>query len=145
MVWYADLSPCNYFGAEFADSLFAIGWLQQGEEFASGRVERAVYDRLLELLQDPWQPAVMLGVHHCDLCLYEGESGHSNLFIPAISGAFVCPELITHYMNSHSYCPPEEFCRAVLTCPPMRSMSYLKAMLAAARPLMQAAAVHRPE
>jgi hypothetical protein len=52
--------------------------------------------------------------------------------------AFVCPELVTHYMNAHGYRPPEEFCRAMLACPPMRSMPYLKALLAGARPLVQA-------
>jgi hypothetical protein len=40
-------------------------------------------------------------------------------------------------MNAHSYRPPEEFCAAVLACPPMRSMKYLKAMLTAVRPLVQ--------
>jgi hypothetical protein len=91
---------------------------------------------LVELLRNPWQPAICLGFHHCDLCLYEGPPGKRNLFVPTEGMVFVCPELIAHYMNAHGYRPPEEFCAAVLACPAMRSMPYLKALLANARPLV---------
>lgn len=50
------------------------------------------------------------------------------LFIPADKTIYVCPELIVHYMNAHGYAPPDIFCGAVLACPPMRSMQYLKAL-----------------
>jgi hypothetical protein len=85
MAWFADLSPCDYFGAEFVDCLRAVGWLERGQPFPIGPVDPAVYARLA----------------------------------------------------------PEDFCRAVLTCPPMRSMPYLKALLAAARSLVQAASAER--
>jgi hypothetical protein len=39
--------------------------------------------------------------------------------------------LIVHYMNAHGYLPPSEFCDAVMACPPMQSMPYLKALRAA--------------
>jgi hypothetical protein len=92
------------------------------------------------LLQEPWQPGIFMGFHRCDLCLYEGPSGKRNLFVPSDGFAFVAPELIAHDMNAHGYRPPDEFCAAVLACPEMRSMPYLKALLAAARPLVQAPA-----
>ncbi len=85
------------------------------------------------------QPGIFTGIHCCDLCLYEGDSaGVKNVFIPGDGVVFVCPELIAHYMNAHWYRPPDEFCRAVLSCPAMRSVLYLKALLAnGVRPLVQ--------
>src|SRR5437763_698918 len=120
MAWYADLSPCGYFGEEVASGLRSIGWLQHDQPFVSGVVDKLIYDRLLEFLPDPWQPMMFLGVHQCDLCNYDGITGGNNLFIPTDEFIYVCPELICHYMNEHNYRPPDEFCRAVLECPPMR-------------------------
>lgn len=137
MAWFEDLSPCSYFGQECAGFLRAVGWLERGKPFATGLVDVEVYKRLVEMCKDPWHPRTFLGSHCCDLCLYEGQSGKRNLFIPAGGAVFVCPEMITHYMNEHGYRPPDEFCAAVLACPPMRSMPYLKALLASgAKPLM---------
>ncbi len=82
---------------------------------------------------------IAMGVHPCGLCRYGGEAhGKNNLFIPGDGCIFVCPELVTHYMNAHRYAPPGEFCRAVLECPPMGSMEYLKSLLASGgRPLVR--------
>jgi hypothetical protein len=137
MAWYEDLAPCDYYGSACASCLRAVGWLEHGRPFPTGRVDSEVYARLVELLTEPWQPGYFVGFHRCDVCLYEGLSGRRNLFVPAGGFAFVAPELITHYMNAHGYRPPEEFCVAVLACPQMRSMPYLKALLAVARPLVQ--------
>ena len=140
MAWYADLSPCDYFAAGCTSFLRAVGWLERGRPFATGPVDAAVYERLVEMFRDPWQPGIFLGFHRCDLCLYEGESGKRNLFVPADGLVFVCPELVTHHMNAHEYRPPEDFCRSVLACPPMRSVPYFKALLACgARPLVHQA------
>jgi hypothetical protein len=139
VAWFEDRSRCGYFGDQIADCLTAVGWLERGRAFTSGAVNADIYSKLLTLLNDPWQPGVSMGSHNCDLCLYEGQSGTKKLFIPASNFAFVCPELITHYMNAHGYRPPDEFCQTVLACPPMRSMPSMKALLAAARPLVKLA------
>ena len=55
--------------------------------------------------------------------------GSNNLFVPADGFLFVAPSTIIHYIDSHGYSPPIEFQRAVLECPEMRSMHYLKAIL----------------
>jgi hypothetical protein len=138
MASFDDLQPCNYFGDSFSRLLRAIGWLENGTPYATGSVDLRVFSKLVELQKDPWQPGVFMGVHGCDLCVYKSEaSGTRNLFIPANGFAYVCPELIVHYMNAHAYAPPAEFCTAVLACPPMRSMQYLKALLHCARPLVR--------
>ena len=139
MAWFSDLSSCAYFGEEFAGALKAIGWLERGREYPVGRAEQSIYRKLVALRREPWQPMVSMGVHECDLCQYEGEIGSANIFIPANGFLYVCPELITHYMNAHGYLPPDEFCEAVLSCPEMRSVAYMKAILAnGGRPLVSA-------
>ena len=130
MAWFADLSPCDYFGSDAASSLKAIGWLECGREFRTGIVERRIYDTLVALCHEPWQPTVALGIHGCQLCRYEPfASNGANVFIPGNGFLYVCPALITHYMNAHGYLPPEEFCSAALACPAMRSLDYMKALL----------------
>ena len=122
MAWFSDLSPCPYFGQEHAGYLRAVGWLERGHEFTTGTADELVYRRLAELLQSPWKPVMFAGVHGCQLCQYQpGCHGNSDLFVPGNGVVFVCPELITHYMNAHCYAPPDDFCDAVLTCPKMSS------------------------
>jgi hypothetical protein len=62
MAWRGDLMPCDYFGAEFAPFLRAVGWLERGHPYRTGEVDRRVFDRLTELCADPWQPMLM-GTH----------------------------------------------------------------------------------
>lgn len=131
MTWFVELAPCDYFGGEQASVLRAVGWLEQGKPFPVGAVDRRVYGRLIEMRQNPWQPAFAAGLQSCSLGQYEPEAhGGKNLFIPGNGFQYVCPELITHYMNAHGYAPPREFCDAVLACPTMRSAAYHKALLA---------------
>jgi hypothetical protein len=143
VTWFADLAPLRYFGDHFANCLAAVGWLERGQPFPTGAVDASIYSQLKELLRNPWQPFQTLGFHSCDLCLYEGPTGTANLFLPDGDRVLVCPELIVHFMNAHAYQPPERFCRAVMACPPMRSMPYLQSLLAAGRPLVQASHLTR--
>jgi hypothetical protein len=139
-VWYADLAALDE--ADPDDGLRAVGWLERGRPFPTGAVDPAVYARLVELLKNPWEPSITMGFHECDLCLYHGEPGKRNLYLPAGRVVLVAPELIAHYMNAHGYRPPDEFCAALLACPTMRSVPYLKALMAGARSFMLA--VTRP-
>lgn len=130
MAWYRDNSVCDYLPFKDCLPLRAIGWLERGREFPTGSVPPEVYDRLAELLQDPMQLAICCGFHACDLCQYEAEAhGTKNLLVPGRGCVYVCPELILHYMNAHGYAPPDEFCTAVVNCPPIRSMRYKMALL----------------
>ena len=130
MAWFADLSPCTYFGQEHAGFLRAVGWLERDHSFTTASVDVSVYRRLMDLFQSPWQPFMFLGIHGCQLCHYEpGCNGTKNLFLGGDGVVYVCPELITHYMNAHHYAPPQEFCQAVMNCPEMSSAQYFKALL----------------
>lgn len=130
-----------------------IGFLRRGIQFETGEVAEAVFERLCELTQNPFQPWVAAGVHICDLCRFIGNgvgtyypkdstgrtrtpgyrvsaaSSDVDLWIPGDGLLFCCPTSITHYIDAHGFLPPDDFCQAVLRCPPMRSMQYLKAIL----------------
>jgi hypothetical protein len=134
VAYYADLSPCDYFG-RWEEVLIAVGWLEQGHSFATGKVSKEFFAQLVDLLRDPWQPAVAAGFHRCDFCQNTGErntiaAGTANLFIPARAGIYVAPSLITHYVDAHECYPPADFQQAVLKCPEMKSFAYLRDMRA---------------
>lgn len=139
MSYYADLSPCDYFGPSDT-ALLAVGWLDSQHSFQKGRVDRAFFDALSRLLENPWQPFATAGRHGCELCTFTGGPaeirvgevtiavGAANVFVPSDDGVFVAPSLIVHYIDAHEYVPPDAFQRAVIACPPMRSIDYLKAL-----------------
>jgi hypothetical protein len=142
MAWFEDLSPWPSAGPEHAACLRAVGWLSPARPFALGNVDTAFYRRLCELAQDPWAPWVSGGAHSCEFCRFTG-GGHASynglgvparsareLFVPGEGVLYVSPVSITHYIDAHGYGPPEEYRRAVLACPPMRSGEYLRRILA---------------
>lgn len=142
MTYYADLSPCDYFSLDTQGKLLAVGWLDTEYPYSKGDVDEQFVVKLVDLLVNPWQPTVALGRHECQFCRFSGgpstfefrnttvSMGVSNVFVPASGFIYVAPSLILHYMDSHGYAPPEQFQRAVLECPPVKSMQYLKAILA---------------
>jgi hypothetical protein len=115
--------------------LIAVGYLAQGEPFSRGPIGEVFVGALLDLLLDPWQPSVAAGFHRCDgpqRLQYAGRSiplGASSLYVPHEGKIFVSPSLIAHYVDAHEYAPPQVFQEAVLRCPPMRSIEYLRAIL----------------
>ena len=130
MAWFPDLEPLAYFGEDAARVLRAVGWLDRGHPFARGPADRATFDKLVELSRDPYQPFALAGSHHCNICQFVPErTASANLFVPGPGFLFACPVLITHYINSHEYRPPSEFCAAVLACDDTRSMQYKRAFL----------------
>ncbi|WP_444547640.1 DUF7919 family protein [Sorangium atrum] len=139
MVYYPDLSPCDYFG-RWQDILRAVGWHESGHSFTTGPVAKEFFGALMRLLSNPWQPVAFAGRQPCPYCRFTGGAaelrfedvaisvGANNLFVPARDEAvvYVAPSLIAHYIDAHDYCPPPVFQEAVLDCPEMRSFAYLK-------------------
>lgn len=141
MTYYPDQSNCSYFECNQPEKLIAVGWLDPVEPFIQGPLSADVFKKLTELLVNPWQPGIAMGRHECGFCRFSGgpavfrldnfevQLGASNVFIPADGFLYAAPSLILHYIDSHGYSPPEDFQRAVLACPPMRSVDYLRAVL----------------
>jgi hypothetical protein len=134
MATYADLEPLPNLQSPLSqspDAMVAVGWLGRDRPFARGSIAEPIYRRLRELLLDPFQPFASAGLHGCELCQFEPEArGNTNLFVPGDGRIFVCPGLIVHYINAHTYQPPHVFCDAVLVCPDTRSMEYKRRLLA---------------
>jgi len=139
MTWVEDLAP--FYGSD-CEEFRAVGWLAQGQPFPTGEVSESVFEKLCQLLQNPWNPAYPAGYHLCELCRFSGGGGvnyfkdyavsgrsAADVYVPAQGVVYVAPSSITHYIDAHWYQPPEEFCEAVLNCPPMRSVSYFQALL----------------
>lgn len=136
MSFLRDLS--RWPGRELGDRALAVGWLDAEHDFATGPVEAEFFGRLVELLKSPWQPAVAAGRHACPFCRFSGGPsrlsyagqviaiGASNLVVPTKGAIFVAPSMAAHYIDAHGYSPPLEFVRAVMECPQMRSMAYLR-------------------
>jgi hypothetical protein len=129
MAFLEDLSPWTYVSSTAGDSLLAVGWLEQGKSFPTGPIVVDVFKRLEALCTEPWQPFAACGVHECTLCQFNAASGSDNVFIPGAGVIYVCPELIVHYIGTHWYLPPEEFCEAVRRCPDQRTMEYKRLLL----------------
>jgi len=139
MAYYSNLSPCAYFGKAEADKLLAIGWLDEVHSFSQDKVREAFLDKLFELLIKPWAPMHLLGFAECPFCTLDSHRityndktiviGALNLFVPGDGFLYAAPSLIAHYILAHNYVPPQEFCDAVLRCPPMRSPAYFDAII----------------
>jgi hypothetical protein len=132
----ADLAPLPGSSAARCPVL-AVGWLEAGEPYATGRTPEPVFRALMALAQNPWEPAVSPGVHACSLCQFadahidghHGARGATTIYVPTEDRVHVAPSLITHYIDAHACSPPTEVQAAVLACPPMRSMPYLRLLV----------------
>lgn len=144
MSWYDDLAPCDYLGPEHAAGLKAVGWLEEGREYRRDKCDPRFVHKLVLLLADPWEHERATDPHYCSLCSFSrGPSefrlwqspgmppvpmGNRNLFVPGAGFLYIVPSLVLHYIDAHQYAPPEEFVKAVLECPPVRSQDYSKAV-----------------
>jgi hypothetical protein len=142
---YPDLTAIQMPPFEDSSKLIAVGWLEPAYEYRLGEVGHDFVSKLADLLVRPWQPAIACGHHSCGFCRLSGgpssfrfgslasdsevQMGTSNLWLPANGFLYVAPSLMLHYIDAHRYSPPTEFQEAVIACPPMRSMDYLRAVL----------------
>lgn len=139
MSYFDDLSVWPLAGGRI-EALRAVGWLERGKAYSQGEVTEPFFESLIHLLVQPWQPFTPAGRHACSLCRFAGGPGQLgykgttvalgalNVFVPGEGVIYVAPSLVAHYVDAHEYQPPAEFMAAVLRCPPMRSMEYLRAM-----------------
>jgi len=136
MSYYRDLEPQEVCGARAS----SIGWLDGKHDFPAGEAGEDFFRALVALLVDPWTPAASAGVHFCPFCRFTGGPGAiafegvhvvlgtAVLYVPGPDALFAAPSLIAHYIDAHAYRPPDHFIAAVMDCPPMRSMAYLRSI-----------------
>lgn len=153
MTWTPDLS----FGTMViaGPCVRAIGWLDREHAFPVGTVPPAFVDaldafrRLAPDSEDALGFDSFCGFHVCELCPdpdsipEDGRRGWRNFAVPYANLLFVCPELITHYVGTHRYRPPNEFVAAVVESPLPGSEAYTAATAAILRRLERGADLAR--
>jgi hypothetical protein len=129
-----DLTAVSYSGLN--GPIRAVGWLESPYPFSHGSVDPDFRERLMALIERPFFGLACLGLHWCSLCAAEGKMGpdprssQTVLLVPASNCVYEAPIWIGHYVLGHSYQPPDEFCRAVTSCPEPGSDEFRKALLA---------------
>ena len=143
-MYFPDLALCEYgsgptHAKEWRVPLRAVGWLEHPHHYAQGTVPSSLRSRLMKL-RDETQRTLWYhgyrGLHPCSLCepvdllapRFFLQSSHINIFVPGNHCIYAAPGAMGHYFETHSYCPPEEFCDAVLECPDIDTPEYWGAL-----------------
>jgi hypothetical protein len=90
----------------------------------------------MALVERPIWRFFALGMYYCSFCAGEGKPGpdcrtsQAVLLVPAADCVYEAPIWIGHYVLRHSYLPPDEFCRAVDSCPEPGSEELRSALIA---------------
>lgn len=125
-MWYEDLTECDY-AYVILPSRIAVGWLEKGKPYTTGETGREIVEKIYEFNKTPGMYMRFLGYHECDFCDFVSiELGSTTLLIAYKNKVYVCPALIAHYIESHSYFPPTEFIEAVLNYDHQFAMEYFK-------------------
>lgn len=154
-MYFADLELCRYHTGPYdADNwsvpLRAVGWLETPHPFLTGDVQHPVVSKLKEMSQQmrsAYLHYAFRGLHNCSLCPSGSphlDASYLNLFVPGAGVVYLAPAAITHYIEEHSYLPPEEFLDAVLRCPDCTSAKYREALVAANRGHEIPLEMHKP-
>jgi hypothetical protein len=122
MAFYEDLSHYNY--THHSKRELNIGWLEKGQPFNMGEVPAGFIDRLNLYLNSDFTLFHCLGDHDCEFC-EKRESACCEIRVVSIDGqVYAAPELIKHYIEAHSYLPPQEFIDAVMNGPAPGTKEY---------------------
>ena len=141
-MYIPDLELCQYHTGPFDSAnwlvpLRTIGWIEHPEPFSTGAVPDELIPRLKAMIDKTraaYSQYNFRGVKFCSICEFERLPSpgpiwsQENIFIPGPSAVYVAPGGIVHYIEVHSYRPPDEFVEAVLRCPDCGSSDYFDAL-----------------
>ena len=141
-MYIPDLELCQYHSGPFdagnwSVPLRAVGWLEHPNKFPTGVTPTDLVPKLATLVQQMRQAFSHYqcrGTKTCSLCEASGETSpgpiwsQENLFVPGSQEVFIAPGGIVHYVEAHSYLPPESFIHAVLRCRNCETSDYLDAL-----------------
>ena len=134
MTHIADLAATSYWA--ISGNIRAVGYLEYPHEYSRGEVDPKFFRKLMELIARPNGLLFCLGMHRCGFCASEGKDGpdartsQATLLIPSDDCLYESPIWIGHYIHAHSYRPPDEFIRAVESCPQPGSDAFRKLLAA---------------
>ena len=125
MTYFPDLGTRTYVGD--GERFRAIGWLNPEHSYNRGDVPSEFVDRLKAFVEHqhlsitfPW--LISCGLHECEFC--KGAMGGGPCAVPFEARLYVFPAMIVHYIEEHSYRPPDEFIRAVMHAPLPEKFEY---------------------
>jgi hypothetical protein len=136
MSYFEDLTPYSYYHLGVLDNTFNVGWLDKEHLYPKGITEDEIVEKLWLLLH--FRVLQLRGFHVCEFCVplskapmpaeRNGEIihlGFSEIRVIGENGKiYAAPDLIYHYIVSHSYKPPEEFTDALRKGPMPNSVEY---------------------
>lgn len=130
MSYYVDMSPYEY-GSRTQPGVVHVGWLDGEHPYSRGVVPSELLDKMMELAKAPVE--LYRGFHACEICEWPPEEGavddhaflkwsesrrsNGEIRVTANGVTYAAPILITHYIEQHSYLPPEAFLKAVEAWP----------------------------
>lgn len=130
MTYYPDLAEKSMI--DYGPHIRTVGWLDDEHEFATGQPPADFVKKLRKLTRkcgksiDALGWGVFMGGHTCQLCRQFETS--LNLGVPADELLYVAPQMISHYVEKHSYLPPRQFVDAVLGSPIPGTLEYTRAV-----------------
>jgi hypothetical protein len=119
MTFYKDLGTVTMIAA--GDRIRAVGWLNALHPYQRGKIDLKFVERLRLFCGGAFKTKKTLrwfsfcGRHECEFC--GAASGSQNCGLPWQGLFYVFPELIVHYVEVHSYLPPQEFIAATMQAP----------------------------
>ncbi len=139
-MFFADLTPYTACYLDWPPPQHAlnVGWLSCEHPFTAGEVSDSFVRTLRRLISSPVFVLLYseMGFHECEFCPppgagetvgawllgtpapgsnMRGVMGNGELWVPSAgSVVYVAPVLVAHYVEVHSYLPPQEFMDAVL-------------------------------
>lgn len=123
-MFYEELSEYVYYPNLPTPNVRMVGWLNRAHPYQVGDVSKKLMTKLKELMRGSENVdvhvSIIRGIHPCEICdeneLLDARLlvGSSEIWLPVALGGFVAaPSMILHYIEVHSYLPPNEFLEAV--------------------------------
>lgn len=122
MAYFPDLSDQCQLAS--GGDVRSVGWLDKNHTFIKGKVDEVFLQILKRHIDERWVFVLAAGVHECEFCFRFASGG--NVIIPTEKLVYIAPQMISHYIEVHSYRPPDEFIQAVIDCPEQESPEYMK-------------------
>jgi hypothetical protein len=117
MSYFADLTRYEYDPTDL--DVLNIGWLDGEHPYKRGETPADFRAALQQLVQRPIMKH--RGFHVCEICRPEDAAtfpfptiGNGQIRVRSQQGTwYAAPRMISHYVEEHSYQPPDEFVEAV--------------------------------
>ena len=130
MAYFPDMGTATQIAS--GPSVRDVGWLTVTVPYATGEMPPEFVSKL-RLLATHWGASTEAlgwpaagGPHTCEICGRARAAG--NFGVPGDSVLYVAPEMVAHYVEAHSYAPPDAFVGAVLRCPLPGTPDYVRAV-----------------